>query len=65
MLEIIENLPFSPLPIKPLFTNAEELKLVWPEAKFPFDENQWRESFSEDGRYSFFLSFPFFLSVKS
>ncbi len=41
-LIVQENFPFDPLPLADLFTDREDLFLVYPKAKFPFDPEEWK-----------------------
>ena len=43
-MELAENNPFDPAKIGALITNKDDMFLVWPVAKWPFDSAQWMEA---------------------
>jgi RimJ/RimL family protein N-acetyltransferase len=43
-VELIFNLPLDTAPLEKLFDNPEDLFLLWPLARWPFDRDQWRET---------------------
>lgn len=42
-MELKENSPLDTLIVADLIRDREDLYLVWPEARYPFDHDQWRE----------------------
>jgi RimJ/RimL family protein N-acetyltransferase len=40
---LVENIPLDTQVIASLISDREDLHLVWPKAKWPFDHDQWRE----------------------
>lgn len=43
MIKLVENIPLDTGVIADLISDRDDLNLVWPLAKFPFDHDQWRE----------------------
>jgi len=43
MLRLVPNDPLDLQALGALLSDRDELFLVWPDAKFPFDKAQWRE----------------------
>jgi ribosomal protein S18 acetylase RimI-like enzyme len=42
-VRLVENIPLNTQVIASLISDREDLHLVWPVAKWPFDHCQWRE----------------------
>ena len=42
-MRLVENIPLDTQVIASLISDREDLHLVWPVAKWPFDHDQWRE----------------------
>jgi len=42
-VRLVENIPLDTQVIASLISDREDLHLVWPVAKWPFDHDQWRE----------------------
>ncbi len=42
-MRLVENIPLDIQIIADLITDPEDLKLVWPLARYPFDHEQWAE----------------------
>ena len=42
-MRLVENIPLDTQVIASLISVREDLHLVWPVAKWPFDHDQWRE----------------------
>jgi len=40
-MKIVENFPLNTAVLKELFSDPEDLSLVWPVAHWPFDHEQW------------------------
>jgi RimJ/RimL family protein N-acetyltransferase len=56
VLELIENSPLDVKALGALISDRDDLRLVWPEARWPFDGEQWREVLDpEEGHVSFFV----------
>jgi ribosomal protein S18 acetylase RimI-like enzyme len=47
MLSLLENRPLDVGRLQSMLTDWEDLHLVWPDAKYPFDPDQWRDEFAE------------------
>jgi RimJ/RimL family protein N-acetyltransferase len=47
-MRLVKNLPLDTNVIADLITNPDDLYLVWPKAKYPFDNEQWREVLNPD-----------------
>jgi ribosomal-protein-alanine N-acetyltransferase len=57
MLTLVPNAPLVLAMLGALLIDRNELFLVWPEAKFPFDREQWGERLlSRSGNRSYFLA---------
>jgi len=41
-MKLVENIPLNTHMIADLIWDRDDLNLVWPIAKFPFDHDQWR-----------------------
>ena len=41
-MKLIENIPLNTELIADLITDKNDLYLVWPSAKYPFDHDQWK-----------------------
>lgn len=57
MLSLAPNDPLDLLTLESLLSERDELFLVWPDARFPFDAAQWRETLSPTGHGSYFVMF--------
>jgi RimJ/RimL family protein N-acetyltransferase len=56
MLELVENSPLDVAALGSLICDRDDLRLVWPEARWPFDPDQWSKVLSpEEGHLSFFV----------
>lgn len=57
MLSLIANNPPDLAALGALLGDRHDLLLVWPDARFPFDPDQWRETLtSRSGNRSFFVA---------
>jgi [ribosomal protein S18]-alanine N-acetyltransferase len=57
MVELVLNNPPDVDRLGELLSNKDDLLLVWPEARFPFDREQWRERLSLlPGNRSYFVA---------
>jgi [ribosomal protein S18]-alanine N-acetyltransferase len=57
MVKLILNDPPDLDRLRALLFDRDDLLLVWPEAKFPFDQEQWREKLlSHPGNRSYFVA---------
>jgi RimJ/RimL family protein N-acetyltransferase len=57
MLRLVENDPPDLLALSAMLSDQHDLALVWPDARFPFDYDQWRETLtSHAGNKSFFVA---------
>jgi RimJ/RimL family protein N-acetyltransferase len=54
---LVENIPLDTQAIASLISDREDLHLVWPKAKWPFDHDQWREVLDPDAGNKPFLVF--------
>jgi RimJ/RimL family protein N-acetyltransferase len=54
---LVENIPLNTQIIASLISDREDLHLVWPVAKWPFDHDQWREVLNPDAGNKPFLVF--------
>lgn len=55
-MRLIENSPVDTARLERLIENPEDLHLVWPKARIPFDHAQWREVLdAEKGCLSFWV----------
>jgi [ribosomal protein S18]-alanine N-acetyltransferase len=58
MLELIPNDRLDLATLGALLSDREDVFLVWPEARFPFDGEQWREKLtSHASNRSYFVSY--------
>src|SRR5262245_4074686 len=58
MLSLVLNDPLDLLMLECLLSDRDELFLVWPDARFPFDWAQWRDMLlSRIGNRSYFVVF--------
>jgi len=56
MIELAENIPLDTTMISKLISDRNDLFLVWPKAKYPFDHHQWAEMLNpENGHKSFLI----------
>ena len=56
-MRLVENIPLDTQVIASLMSDREDLHLVWPKAKWPFDHDQWREVLDPDAGNKPFLVF--------
>jgi RimJ/RimL family protein N-acetyltransferase len=56
-VRLVENIPLDTQVIASLISDREDLHLVWPKAKWPFDHDQWREVLDPDAGNKPFLVF--------
>jgi [ribosomal protein S18]-alanine N-acetyltransferase len=57
MLTLKPNSPLDLLALGAMLSNKDDLSLVWPDAKFPFDPQQWRAALTaRDGSKSYFVA---------
>ena len=55
-MEIIENNPLNTMLLEQMIKDPEDLKLVWPMARYPFDHEQWGQVLDrEKGAVSFLV----------
>ena len=55
-MELVENTPLDVRKIAELITDKEDMFLVWPAAKWPFDPDQWAEKLDPaKGNFDFFV----------
>lgn len=55
-LKIVENNPLDTIALERMIADPEDLQLVWPAARFPFDHEQWRNELDPaDGTVSFLV----------
>ncbi|MGD8254104.1 MAG: GNAT family N-acetyltransferase [Syntrophobacterales bacterium] len=52
---MVENIPLDTQVIAGLMSDRQDLHLVWPLAKWPFDHDQWREVLDPDAGNKPFL----------
>ena len=62
-MRLVENIPLDTQVIASLISDREDLHLVWPKAKWPFDHDQWREVLDPDAGNE--LPVPFTLAALS
>jgi ribosomal-protein-alanine N-acetyltransferase len=56
MLSLAPNRPLDLAPLASLLTDRVELSLVWPDARHPFDPDQWRSTLTASPRnQSYFI----------
>ena len=56
-MELVENDPLDVAKIGQLISGKDDLFLVWPDAKFPFDSQEWERLFREDIRNKSFFAY--------
>lgn len=49
-MNLVENIPLDTSIIEKLITNKDDMLLVWPKAKFPFEHEQWRDVLTKDNK---------------
>ncbi|MGD8433068.1 MAG: GNAT family N-acetyltransferase [Syntrophobacterales bacterium] len=54
-MRLVENIPLDTQVIAGLMSDRQDLHLVWPLAKWPFDHDQWREVLDPDAGNKPFL----------
>ena len=54
-MRLVEDIPLDTKVIASLISDREDLHLVWPLAKWPFDHDQWREVLDPDAGNKPFL----------
>lgn len=55
-MELVKNIPVDTNVIANLITDKDDLYLVWPKAKYPLDDEQWREAMNpEAGNVPFLI----------
>ncbi len=55
-MKLVENNPLDTKAIADLITTKDDLHMVWPLAKYPFDNNQWKKVLDPaEGNKSFFF----------
>ena len=54
-MRLVENIPLDTQVIASLISDREDMHLVWPLAKWPFDHDQWREVLDPDAGNKPFL----------
>ena len=52
---LVENCPLDTTILERMIRDPEDLKLVWPQARIPFDHDQWREVLDPTKGAIFFL----------
>jgi GNAT superfamily N-acetyltransferase len=56
-MRLVENRPLDLDSLAELLGNRDDLSLVWPAARYPFDANQWREALDPaEGHISFWVA---------
>lgn len=55
MLSLAPNDPLDLATLASLLTDRTELSLVWPDARYPFDAEQWRNTFTACPRNQSYL----------
>lgn len=56
MLDLIPNHPLDLEELGRMLTDRDDLNLVWPDARYPFDPDQWRETLTAHPKtVSFFV----------
>lgn len=56
MLRLVPNDPLDLATLASMLTDQTELSLVWPDARYPFDAEQWRSTFAAGPRnQSYFI----------
>ncbi len=54
-MHLVENTPLDTHKISALITNQDDLFLVWPLARYPFDHEQWQEQLNPNKGHKSFL----------
>ncbi|OQY55208.1 MAG: hypothetical protein B6245_20140 [Desulfobacteraceae bacterium 4572_88] len=54
-MKLVENIPLDTQAIADLISDKDDLNLVWPLAKYPFDHAQWAEALSPRAGHTPFL----------
>jgi len=54
-VRLVENIPLDTSIIADLIADPDDLHLVWPSARWPFDHDQWREVLDPDAGNKPFL----------
>jgi ribosomal protein S18 acetylase RimI-like enzyme len=55
-MKFVENSPLETARLAGLLTDRSDLYLVWPQAKWPFDHEQWKEALApHDGHRSYYV----------
>jgi RimJ/RimL family protein N-acetyltransferase len=54
-MKLVENIPLDTQIVADLITDPDDLHLVWPQARWPFDHVQWQEVLDPDGGNKPFL----------
>lgn len=49
-MRLVKNVPLSTSIIEELISDKDDMYLVWPLARFPFDHDQWKEKLTKDER---------------
>ncbi len=56
-MRLVENRPLDLDTLAELLGDRDDLSLVWPAARYPFDANQWREALDPaEGHISFWVA---------
>jgi len=54
-MRLVENIPLDTQILADLITDRDDLHLVWPNAKWPFDHGQWQKVLDSDSGHKSFL----------
>ena len=54
-MKLVENIPLNTQIIADLISDPEDLHLVWPIAKYPFDHDQWKSALDPNEGHTPFL----------
>jgi len=54
-MRLVENIPLDTQIIADLITDRDDLHLVWPKAKWPFDHGQWQKVLDPDSGHKSLL----------
>ncbi len=54
-MKLVENIPLDTHAIAGLIRDRNDLGLVWPQAKYPFNHEQWREALNPEKGHIPFL----------
>ena len=54
-MRLVENIPLDTQTIASLINDRDDLYLVWPKAKWPFDHKQWQEVLAPEAGNKAFL----------